>query len=66
MYNPYELHSYSKQYCEDALREAQARHLADRTHANHGSGGMRLFDLVRRRALASLLRRVSPPERRPL
>ena len=59
MHNPYDLHSLSKQYREDALREAQAQHLADRTRDSHGSSGMRLLDPVRRGALALLLRGIS-------
>jgi hypothetical protein len=66
MYNPNDLHSWSKQYREDALREAQARHLADSTPDNRGSGDGRLFGFVRRGALALLLRRGVPAEERSL
>ena len=66
MYNPYDIHSWSKEYREDARREAQARHLADRMRANRRSGGVRLFGLVRRGALALLLRRGVTAEERPL
>jgi hypothetical protein len=31
---PYDVHSWSKQYREEALREAQVRHLAEQAHGN--------------------------------
>jgi hypothetical protein len=45
MYNPYVLHTWSKQYCEDALREARVRHLSDRARPNRTSDGAGLFRL---------------------
>ena len=66
MNNPYDVHSWSKLYREDALREAKARHLADRARAERTSSGARLLRFVRRGALATLLRRVVPAEERSL
>jgi hypothetical protein len=66
MHNPYDLHSLSKQYREDALREAQVRHFAARVRASRASGSQGLFGLVRRGAFAPLLRRGVPAEERPL
>ena len=56
MNNLYDVHSWSKFYREDALREARVRHLADRARPNHTSGGAGLLGLFRRGALATLLR----------
>ena len=33
MNNPYDVHSWSRQYREEALRETRARHLADSARA---------------------------------
>ncbi len=66
MHNPYDVHTWSKLYRENALREAQTRHLADRARAERTSGGARLLRGIRRGALAALLSRRVPAEERPL
>jgi hypothetical protein len=67
MYNPYDLHSLSKQYREDALRESRARLLAERACDNRASGGGRHlglnFGLIRKGVL-TLLGRGLPAEER--
>jgi hypothetical protein len=47
MYNPYDIHSWSKQYREDAWREAQARHRSPLLRADRQPGTRRLVKLVR-------------------
>ncbi len=66
MHNPYDVNTWSKLYREDALREAQARHLVARAHGERASGGVGLFRRVSRGSLAALLRRRVPAEERPL
>jgi hypothetical protein len=45
MDNPYDLHSWSRQYREDALHEARTRHLVEQAKGNH-SARFRLRDVV--------------------
>ena len=47
MYNPYDLHSFSKLYREEALNETQARHRSVRQRTNREPGARRLVELVR-------------------
>ena len=47
MYNPYDLHSWSKLYREDALREAKARHRNTRQRADREPGREHLVRLER-------------------
>lgn len=56
MNNPYDLHSWSKQYREDALRGARRRHLAERAEEGREPRGPRRTRLAWRNALAPLLR----------
>ena len=56
MNNPYDLHSWSKQYREDALQEARMRHLVQRTRADREPRGLRRLGLAWSEVLAPLLR----------
>jgi hypothetical protein len=56
MNNPYDLHSWSKHYREEALQEAQRRHLIERTRAAERGRAGRGEQRPLRGALASLLR----------
>ncbi len=64
MHNPYELHTWSKQYREDALREAQVRHFEARVRTNGASGSQGFFGFLRSGDRTQLLRRVVPAEER--
>ena len=64
MHNPYELHTWSKQYREDALREAQVRHFEARARTNRASGSQGLFGFLRSVNRTQLVRRVVPAEER--
>ena len=50
MNNPYDVHSWSKLYREDALRQARAAHRSARQRADREPGGGRLVRLVGGRA----------------
>ena len=55
MNNPYDVHSWSKQYREEAMQEARTRHLVDRARAERSRPSRRSLVSL---ALASVLSQV--------
>ena len=53
MNNSYDLHSWSKQYCEERLTEARVRHLVERTRARRSGLSSWRKPLALLRAVAS-------------
>jgi hypothetical protein len=62
MNNPYDIHSWSKLYREEALHEARTRHRERLLRAIREPGGLRRVGLSWSGALAPLLRKVRPSE----
>jgi hypothetical protein len=54
MHNPYDLHSWSKHYREEALREARKRNLVEGAKADREARGLWRVDRLWRDTLASL------------
>ena len=54
MNNPYDIHSWSKQYREEALHEAQRRHLVEQVRARRESRESGRLGLSWRNSLALL------------
>jgi hypothetical protein len=52
----YEIHSWSRQYREEAIREAQRRHLVERARAERNPHRLRRAGPVWRSVLALLVR----------
>ncbi len=56
MNNPYDVHSWSTLYREEAIREAQRRHLVERARAERNPHRLRRAGPVWRSVLALLVR----------
>lgn len=56
MNTPYEIDSWSRQYREEAIREAQRRHLVERSRAGRKSRRLRSVRPAWRSVLALLVR----------
>ena len=54
MNNPYDLHSWSKQYREEALQQARTRHLVERTRTSREPCWLRRVGLAWSNALTLL------------
>jgi hypothetical protein len=54
MNNPYDVHSWSKQYREEALRQARVQHLAERARASRAPREWGQLGLAWRNPLAFL------------
>ncbi len=62
MHNPQDLHSWSRLYREEALREARTRLLDEEAGAGREPGGLQRVSLPWRTALETLLRKARPTE----
>jgi hypothetical protein len=54
MNNPYDLHSWSKNYREEALQQAQTRNLVERARTSREPSGLRRVGLAWSNALTLL------------
>ena len=54
MNNPYDLHSWSKHYREEALQQVQTRHLVERRRTSRQLSGLRRVGLAWSNALTLL------------
>jgi hypothetical protein len=60
MNNPYDIHSLSKYYREETLREAQVRHLAEQARRSRAPRSLRDHVSLAWRSVLSVARTLAP------